>query len=127
MVAWGFPKLLASEGIYFVKYALMKFPETLKVGAIEYKIVVSPDYERWHEWSEEYGHIDFVAREISISTKFADEQKRDSLVHEVVHAIVKHMNLGEDWGDKSEDYVKRFSNGLNMVFKDNPKFVDLLR
>lgn len=105
----------------------MRFPNTLKVGSIDYKIIVSPDNERWHERGEEYGRIDFTTREIFLSTKFTDEQKRDSLMHEIVHAIVKHMNLEEKWGDSDEDYVKRLSNGLNMVFRDNPKFVDLLR
>ena len=102
----------------------MKFPETIKVGAIIYKVIIATENERWHEYDDEFGHVDHATREIKISTKHANDQKRDTLVHEIVHAIFRHMNL--DWGDKSEDYTKRVSNGLNMVLRDNPKFVKLL-
>lgn len=105
----------------------MKFPSEIKVGAVTYKVIIKPENKGWHEYNEEYGHIDYPAREISLSTKYTDEQKRDSLVHEIIHAVAKHMNLETEWGDKDENYVKRLSNGLNMVFKDNPKFVKLLK
>ena len=104
----------------------MKFPKTLKVAAITYKILVDPENQRWHEYDEEYGHIDYETRTIALSTKYTDEQKRDSLIHEIVHAIAKHMNLGDAWGDNNENYVRRLTNGLNMIFRDNPELVKLL-
>jgi len=105
----------------------MNFPDSIKVGAVVYKVRILPEDERFHEYNEEYGHIDFTSREISLSTKYSDEQKRDSLVHEIVHAISKHMNLGAEWGDEDENYVKRLSNGLNMVFRDNPDILELFK
>ncbi len=104
----------------------MKFPTQIKVGAVVYKIVIAPNHDRMHEINEAYAQIDYTTREISLATKNSAAQNRDSLVHEIVHGITKHMGLDKAWGDQGEDYVSRISNGLNMVFRDNPEFVALL-
>ena len=103
-----------------------QLPSSIKVGSITYDITVSPENERWHNLTGEYGHIDFIGRVIAISIDNSFEQKRDTLVHEIMHAIVKHMRLDEAWKEDDEDFTKRLSNGLNMVFRDNPDFIRLL-
>ena len=104
----------------------MKFPGTIKIGEATYKVILKSENDAWHDYAEEWGHIDYGTREILLSTKPVEAKRLDSLIHEVIHGIVKHMDLGREWGDENENYVTRLSNGLSMVFKDNPEFVRLL-
>jgi len=104
----------------------MKFPDSIKIGAKTYELVVDQKNQRLHEHCNEFGHIDYDMRVISISTKFPNEQKLDSLVHEVVHGIGRHMELDTEWGEKTENYVSRIANGLNMVLRDNPELLKML-
>ena len=102
----------------------MKFPKSIKVGAAVYQVVIDPELDHELAGKHHYGEINYTLRRIALSTKFMDVEKRDTLMHEIIHSIGKHMDI--DWGEHDEQYVKQLTNGLMMVFNDNPELLKLL-
>ena len=103
---------------------MMKFPKSIKVGASVYEVSIDTELDHELAGNHRYGEINYTLRRIALSTKFLDEEKRDTLMHEVVHAITKHMGI--DWGDEDEQLTRQLTNGLMMVFNDNPDLLKLL-
>jgi hypothetical protein len=55
-----------------------------------------------------------------------DGQKRDSLMHEALHALFAMLGLDQEWGTKTEGYVTRLSPALLALLRDNPDLVGYL-
>ena len=67
------------------------------------------------------GECDDFAQTIKIDPKVPHELQKDTLLHEVIHAI--------DYAVKtklSEDQVSALASGLYAVFNDNPNFLEWL-
>ena len=65
----------------------------------------------------EFGWCYYVKGDIFLRPNQSEDQARDTLLHEVIHAIdnVDSLNL-------SEEQVRRIATGLRAVFTSNPEF-----
>ncbi len=93
------------------------------------------------------GHIDFLIREmdhvnardsyglyvaetqeIHLSKGMHGRRQAEVLIHEILHGIVDHYNMGHVLGDKEEPVVRGIALGLATVIRDNQKlFGDILK
>lgn len=65
--------------------------------------------------------------QIWVGTESDPQQIRDTMLHEVLHAVYGEMGLGEDIEDKYEEsIVRRLATGLLYVIRHNPKLMDFL-
>mgnify|MGYP000701406736 CR=1 FL=1 len=51
----------------------------------------------------------------------------NTVLHEILHAIVYQYGLVETLGDKEEIVVNTMANGLSTVFVDNPWLLDYIK
>lgn len=65
---------------------------------------------------EEYGICDFSKTEILVNRDFGKDHQKDTVIHEIVHAIDEDLDLGF-----SEKQVRNLGCALYQVFKANPK------
>ncbi|MER2061395.1 MAG: BC1881 family protein [Aerococcus urinaeequi] len=61
------------------------------------------------------GNINFVDQVIKVSDFMTDDDKRETLIHEVLHGVEEFMGL-----DIPEEHIKQLGRGLAMVIADNP-------
>ena len=90
----------------------MKIPEKVKVLYKEYEI-----YEQVNihdENGELFGQIQYLPQEIVLNADAAEEQKKATLVHEIVHALDEMYGIG-----LKEKQVEKLGTALYMQ-KDNP-------
>ena len=99
----------------------MDIPKKIKVGPYDYKIVVEGLH--WYEQHGKYGDCHDDKRQISI-VEMDDHTTIDTLLHEVLHACYLVMDIKDK--DTEETTVTRLGTALTMVFRDNPKLVELL-
>lgn len=59
--------------------------------------------------------------ELVVSLSLVPDQQRDTLLHEVIHAISETVKL-----NLTEEQVHALGGLLFAVFRDNPEFVDFL-
>lgn len=78
------------------------------------KVVTSPHYEA-------YGEVDCAAQEILIASEQAHEQRRDTLLHEISHAIEGQLGMTID-----HSFIHALGCGLSQVIRDNPDLVKWL-
>lgn len=71
--------------------------------------------------SGDYGECFSDECRIEIASYQCDEQKRDTLLHELVHAVDHEMNT-----KLSEPQVRRMATGLLCVLRHNPALVAFL-
>lgn len=69
-------------------------------------------------WHESRNRIDY-------RTRLAADIKRDTILHELMHAI-RSLQGREYGGEVEEDYVRSLATGLIGVFDDNPEFAEWL-
>lgn len=92
----------------------MNIPVRIKIGKAKYKtrVVRSLDCKR--------GEINFLEKRITIAThsksgiKYSVENRSDTLVHELVHGILKEMGHGQFADEK---FVGEFSKQLSSVLR----------
>ncbi len=90
-------------------------PDVIKIGAITYQIVEVPGLH--NETGDKYdGHILYSKDEIRLEADLADQTKRQTLWHEVIHAILIHA--GHQKHDESQ--VDALAYGIMNVLQDNP-------
>ena len=104
----------------------MNFPKTIKVGEVIYKVKIGVENDRGHLKVQEFAHINYPDRYISIDSGRSIHQKRQSLVHEIFHAIFRHTVLDTEFGAKEDEFVDRITAAFMMVAYDNPELVKLL-
>lgn len=112
-----------------------KFPEDfVKVGWKN--ITLEPTKASFKKDNADYWG-QFTARENKIEVQEEAEgiDLANTLLHEVLHAIVYHSSLNQDGGalkdggtceDREEQTVNSISNWLMGVFRDNPWFLPFL-
>lgn len=71
--------------------------------------------------SRAFGEADHSALTIEIAAEQADAQKRDTLLHEVIHCIEFALHL-----EFEERQVHALASGLLCVLRDNPELVAYL-
>lgn len=92
--------------------------DKLKVGFLTYSI---KDFDPGHaEIRGVYGTQNAVTQEIRIDAKLSKERRRETFLHEVLHAVWGQWIAVE--GDVDEEVaVRALAMGLTTVFKDNPE------
>lgn len=93
----------------------MKLPETVKVGPFTYRV---EDYT-WAPDDDQIGGCDTLKLVISIDIKAPVMSVKNTLLHEIMHAIYHLYDL--ESCDGEEDVVMRMANGMQMVMVDNPR------
>ena len=105
-------------------------PEKIKIGYKEYRL------EKWKQTvaSANEAQGQFFAKEGIIG--YTDDEKgvshANTLLHEIIHAIVYHSSLNAEGGplydsEDEEQAVNSMTNWLMGVFKDNPWLLDFLK
>ena len=67
---------------------------------------------------DELGRCDTVIQKISIRSDLLEDACRDTLLHEICHAIAFHMSVDDPAPE--ELWVSRISTGLRTVLCSNP-------
>ena len=95
----------------------MNIPEKIKIGWKEYAIIKKDyDSDLVSGGDECYGQIFPSTRKLYINNCYDDEQKKATLIHEVLHG------MDDIWGiDLKEEQVETLANAIYTVIKDNPK------
>lgn len=62
-----------------------------------------------------FGEIDYQRCIITINENMSEEEKKETLCHEILHAILVH--LGYDELSQDEKFVQAVANGINQTFK----------
>lgn len=113
----------------------MELPFNIRIAGFDYEIVptekklVAKKKDVGYEGTgniELRGQCDYVSQKIDISTCFPEDAIKQTLLHELVHAISNHYKvpLPEDI-ETMEEVVDSISCGLFQVFKDNPELLKL--
>lgn len=93
----------------------MSLPEKVKIGWKEYAVVlVEAKFELIDSDSECYGEIDYDKQIIRINEKYNENQKKATLIHEILHGLSDMYSL-----DLSEDVVTKLANCLYTLELDN--------
>jgi hypothetical protein len=93
----------------------LDIPQYLKVGPFNYKVELHEGY--WNKDDERvYGELDERQCTINIDIDASPEVIRESLLHEVLHAILVMYEKDD------EELVRILTPMILMVLRDNPKF-----
>ncbi|WP_077621556.1 ImmA/IrrE family metallo-endopeptidase [Sediminibacillus massiliensis] len=87
-------------------------PKAVQIAGVKYQIVESKDLMID---SEVYGQVTYHNNRILIDGSLEVQRKESVFVHEMFHAIM--FEAGYD--EQDEDMVRRVSNVLYQVLKDN--------
>lgn len=88
--------------------------QTFKIGGMTYTAkLVDGLYEKFGV----LGQAGFNACEIEIDSSLSVERQRQTLIHEIFHAVM--YESGYDGDEQDEDMVNRVSLVLYQVFADN--------
>lgn len=85
---------------------------TITICGIPYTVIECGD--SFNADAKHFGNVDFLKAEIYINKDMAEAVKQETLVHEIVHAILVHIgraDLSED-----ETFVQSFANAINQTF-----------
>jgi len=97
---------------------------SLILGHRTFVVTESPGDE---STSGAYGETTCESHEMWISTKESNEEKANTIVHEILHAVVCDNPEGALWYNSVSDYshvgIYHISDVLIPVFRDNPKLL----
>jgi len=94
----------------------VNIPDKVKIGWQTYKIIEIEPKEDLITASERfYGQILYDKSKILLKADVSEEQKRNTLLHEIIHAVDEAYNI-----ELSEKQVDTLGNALMAVFIDNP-------
>lgn len=85
----------------------------IKICGIPYTVIECGD--SFNADTKHFGNVDFLKAEIRINKDMAEAVKQETLVHEIVHAVLVHIgraDLSED-----ETFVQSFANAINQTFE----------
>lgn len=91
----------------------MKILEKVKVLYKEYG--VSEQVNLHDENGDLYGQIQYLQEKIVLNADASEEQKKSTLVHELLHALDEMYNI-----ELEEKQVEKLGNAVYMLQKDNP-------
>ena len=86
---------------------------TINICGIPYTVIDLDD--NFSADAKHFGQADFLKARIILNKYLAEPIKQETLVHEIVHAILVHIgrpDLSED-----ETFVQSFANAINQTFE----------
>ena len=108
----------------------MSTPPSIRVGPYRYTVKV--DSERIKELETEsnadlYGITTHGILEIVLQPEVADMVMRETLLHEVLHAVLYNTGISDRMTDKAEEHlVRALSPALFSLLRDNPDLVQYI-
>jgi hypothetical protein len=111
----------------------VRLPRSLKAGPFDIKVDVSKKAQERVDRDTEgplYGMWDGKSATILLSTRAADTIMRETLVHEILHAVLELSGASSVHikdSDEEEGIVRSIAPMLLDVLRRNPKLVDYLR
>jgi Zn-dependent peptidase ImmA (M78 family) len=102
--------------------------KSVKVGAYTYQIIWGPEADHEMQQSEKSfafcGLADHTKLCIYVGDHRAEGKKRNTLLHEIVHAIHVTYGLDDDLHKaRSEHYVEVMAMALQSLMVDNPDLI----
>ena len=98
--------------------------KTIQVGPYKYRIVAN---DRVLALDSLAGRCDPNRLEIHLDRNTAPGVQRETLLHELIHAVMDLAGLSQELADEAEEmYVRRISPVLLDVLRRNPKLVQFL-
>ena len=100
----------------------------VKIGFMDVAVVETTAMDDEYQ----YGEYDSKTNTIKISPELSDLDKINTLLHEIIHAILFERGVTAEGGmfddkEKDEEFlVNTLSNGLIQVLRDNPKILYVL-
>lgn len=108
----------------------MKLPRRVHVGPHTYRVVcdaVAMAVECRDAGEDLVGRCSHRTLTIHIEPDQAASQMRDTLLHEVLHAVANMTALDGEWGDeREEETILRLAPALLDVLRRNPRLVAFL-
>jgi len=112
-------------------------PSTVQIGSVTYTVTVDPDawmrHEHEHQTKGFYGYTNHVQATILLSPEVTPDVARQTLWHEVMHALCEvtmgspdWRGLGKEKSDREEAVVRAFESPTLLVLRDNPELVAYL-
>ena len=105
-------------------------PKKVQVGPTAFKVVhdaASMNQTQMDSAACLYGCVRYATQTIHVNPAQGPDLKKDTLLHEVVHAILWQTGLQARFdGDSEEEFVRCFSPALLDTLQRNPKFVAYL-
>ena len=90
----------------------MIIPKKVRVLFKEYTI--EEQINLHDEEGELYGRIDFLPEKILLNAEASEEQKKATLIHEIVHALDEMYKI-----ELKEEQVEKMGNALYMLCRHN--------
>lgn len=98
--------------------------QTIKIGVLDYKLILTDDYIRNDNDEKLIGEINYEKLEIRIYNKMPLIKQFTTLMHEVGHAICYQYNIDFNEINTEEKIVDIFSYGMTSFYLDNKKFIE---
>ena len=88
-------------------------PKSIRVGPVNYEVT---EVEGLHDKGEELlGWVTYSDALIRLDSESSEGRKKNVLIHELVHAMLYEAGYDE----QEEELVRRLSNVLTQVLRDN--------
>ena len=112
-------------------------PSTVRIGSVTYTVTIDSDewvrYEHKNQDTGFYGHTNHTTATILIDPESALDVARQTLWHEVIHALCETTMGSPDWrglgkekSEREEAVVRAFESPTLLVLRDNPELVAYL-
>lgn len=92
----------------------MVIPEKVRILYKDYTVVQEQNVHNGHD--DLYGQIDYGSQIIRLDGQYSAEQKKATLIHEIVHGLDDMYQIG-----LSEKKVSKLGVAFYQVIKDNPE------
>ena len=93
-----------------------KEPKNIKIGFNNYDIVRSSGI---YEYPDELmGRISYSDEKIEIATKYTQDQRNATFLHEMFHAIFNKLDMENERDD--EKLVNQLATELYLIIQNNP-------
>jgi hypothetical protein len=112
-------------------------PGAVLIGSVTYLVTADPDdwmrIEHQRESKGDYGCTDNTKATIYISPESTPDVQRQTLWHEVMHALCETVIGGMDWRGlgkdryaREETVIRMLESPIVMVLRENPELVNYL-
>lgn len=86
---------------------------TVTICGIPYTVIDLDD--NFSADAKHFGQADFLKARITLNKYLAEPVKQETLIHEIVHAILVH--IGRPELSEDETFVQSFANAINQTFE----------
>lgn len=92
----------------------MVIPQKIKILYKDYTVIQEQNV---HDGRDDlYGQIDYAGQVIRLDERYSAEQKKSTLIHEIVHGLDDMYQIG-----LSEKKVSKLGVAFYQMIKDNPE------